>query len=162
MVLLAFPFDPFASVLALLATLAGSILLGAIASRLLGIRQSWARTFIVGFLGFGTGVAFSLTLGAQKINSFAHPFVFTASILVSIMLYSVVFELLARAREDSEGRRRSAGISNPLRSLSRLLARWARFLTWYGRGLWRRQLARWSAPTPAHSSSSSSSLSPSA
>jgi 2-polyprenyl-6-methoxyphenol hydroxylase-like FAD-dependent oxidoreductase len=44
------------------------------------------------------------------------------------------------------------------------LARWARFLAWYGRGLWRRQLTRWRAPAPAHSSSSSSSssLSPSA
>jgi len=40
------------------------------------------------------------------------------------------------------------------------LARWARFLTWSGRGLWRRQLERWQAP--AHSSSSSSSLSSSA
>jgi 2-polyprenyl-6-methoxyphenol hydroxylase-like FAD-dependent oxidoreductase len=41
------------------------------------------------------------------------------------------------------------------------LARWARLLTWFGRGLWRRQLERWQAP--AHSSSSSSSpLSPSA
>jgi hypothetical protein len=39
------------------------------------------------------------------------------------------------------------------------LARWARFLTWFGRGLWRRQRERWQAP--AHSSSSSSSsLSP--
>ncbi len=128
MVLLAFPFDPFVSVLAFTATLLGSLLLGAIAGRLLGVRQSWARTFVVGFLGFGTGVAFSLTLGAQNINSFAHPFVFSASILVSIMLYSVAFELLARARADNEGRRRSAGISNPLRSMSRLLARWARYL----------------------------------
>jgi 2-polyprenyl-6-methoxyphenol hydroxylase-like FAD-dependent oxidoreductase len=42
------------------------------------------------------------------------------------------------------------------------LARWARFLTWSGRGLWRRQLERWQAPAPAHSSSSSSSLSSSA
>jgi len=47
------------------------------------------------------------------------------------------------------------------------LARWARFLTWYGRGLWRRQVERWHAPAPVHSlssssSSSSSSLSPSA
>ncbi len=42
------------------------------------------------------------------------------------------------------------------------LARWARFLTWFGRGLWRRQLARWHAPAHSSSSSSSSSLSPSA
>jgi 2-polyprenyl-6-methoxyphenol hydroxylase-like FAD-dependent oxidoreductase len=43
------------------------------------------------------------------------------------------------------------------------LARWARFLAWFGRGLWRRQHARWHAPAPAHaSSSSSSSLSTSA
>jgi hypothetical protein len=39
------------------------------------------------------------------------------------------------------------------------LARWARFLTWFGRGLWRRQLERWAHSS---SSSSSSSLSPSA
>jgi 2-polyprenyl-6-methoxyphenol hydroxylase-like FAD-dependent oxidoreductase len=37
------------------------------------------------------------------------------------------------------------------------LARWARFLAWFGRGLWRRQLERWQAPALAHSSSSSSS-----
>ena len=127
MVLAAY-FDPFVSLLALIATLLGSIGLGAIASRLLGIRQSWARTFVVGFLGFGTGVTFSLTLGAQNINSFAHPFVFASSILVSIMLYSVAFELLARARMGNEGRRRSAGIANPLRSVSRLLGRWGRYL----------------------------------
>jgi hypothetical protein len=43
------------------------------------------------------------------------------------------------------------------------LARWARFLTWFGRGVARRQLERWRAPALAHSSSSSSSsLSPSA
>jgi hypothetical protein len=39
------------------------------------------------------------------------------------------------------------------------LARWARFVTWLGRGLWRRQLDRWRASGPAHSSSSSSSSS---
>jgi len=39
------------------------------------------------------------------------------------------------------------------------LARWARFLAWYGRGLWRRQLERGPVPAPAHSSSSSSSSS---
>jgi 2-polyprenyl-6-methoxyphenol hydroxylase-like FAD-dependent oxidoreductase len=45
-----------------------------------------------------------------------------------------------------------------------VMARWARFLTWFGRGLWRRQHERWHAPAPVHSSSSSSSssLSPSA
>jgi 2-polyprenyl-6-methoxyphenol hydroxylase-like FAD-dependent oxidoreductase len=42
------------------------------------------------------------------------------------------------------------------------LARWARFLAWFGRGLWRRQFERWQAPALAHSSSSSSSLSSSA
>jgi 2-polyprenyl-6-methoxyphenol hydroxylase-like FAD-dependent oxidoreductase len=39
------------------------------------------------------------------------------------------------------------------------IARWARFLTWFGRGLWRRQRERWHASGPAHSSSSSSSSS---
>jgi ubiquinone biosynthesis protein len=121
-------FDPFVSLLALVATLLGSILLGLIANRLLGIRQSWGRIFVVGFLGFGTGVTFSLTVGAQNINSFAHPFVFSASILVSIMLYSVAFELLARTSVANGARRRRAGVSNPLRSARRRLARWARYL----------------------------------
>jgi 2-polyprenyl-6-methoxyphenol hydroxylase-like FAD-dependent oxidoreductase len=37
-----------------------------------------------------------------------------------------------------------------------VLARWARFLAWFGRGLARRQFERWHAPKPVHSAGSSS------
>jgi hypothetical protein len=37
-----------------------------------------------------------------------------------------------------------------------VLARWARFLAWFGRGLARRQLERWRLPAPVHPAGSSS------
>jgi 2-polyprenyl-6-methoxyphenol hydroxylase-like FAD-dependent oxidoreductase len=42
------------------------------------------------------------------------------------------------------------------------MARWARFIAWFGRGLLRQCFSRFATPLPAHSSSSSSSLSSSA
>jgi hypothetical protein len=74
-------------------------------------------------------VSFSLTVGAENLDTVSHVLVFSTSILVSIMLYSVLFELLlARIGGTAGARRRSAGVPHPLRALRRWLARWTRYL----------------------------------
>jgi ubiquinone biosynthesis protein len=119
---------PFSSLLAFIGTLTGTILLGTLASRMLGIRQSWGRTLLVGFLGFATGATFSLTLQAENLPIYGRVFVFTSSITVSIMLLSVAFELLGRPRITRVARSERAGFPRPLRAARRLFARWARYL----------------------------------
>jgi ubiquinone biosynthesis protein len=119
---------PFSSLLAFIGTLAGTILLGTLASRMLGIRQSWGRTLLVGFLGFAAGVTFSLTLNAEHLPLYGRVFVFTSSITVSIMLISVAFELIGRPSGVGIIRPRPAGVPHPLRATRRQIARWLRYL----------------------------------
>jgi ubiquinone biosynthesis protein len=120
--------SPFSSLLAFIGTLVASIILGWLASRLLGIRQSWGRSVLVGFLGLVTGATFSLTLGAERLVSFAHVFVFSSSILVSIMLYTVAFEVVSRPAGAGIVRPGRAGFPRPIRAARRRLARGARYL----------------------------------
>src|SRR6185437_10266216 len=105
-----------------------TILLGILASRMLGIRQSWGRTLLVGFLGFVTGATFSLTLQAENLPTYGRVFVFTSSITVSIMLISVVFELVGRPSGVGVIRPRPAGVPHPWRATRRQIARWVRYL----------------------------------
>jgi ubiquinone biosynthesis protein len=119
---------PFSSILAFIGTLSGTILLGILASRMLGIKQSWGRTLLVGFLGFVTGATFSLTLSAEKLPTYGRVFVFTSSITVSIMLISVAFELVGRPSGVGVIRPRPAGVPHPLRATRRQVARWLRYL----------------------------------
>ncbi|HLV97845.1 MAG TPA: AarF/UbiB family protein [Ktedonobacterales bacterium] len=119
---------PFSSLLAFIGTLTGTILLGSLASRMLGIRQSWGRTLLVGFLGFAAGATFSLTLQAENLPLYGRVFVFTSSITVSIMLISVAFELVGRSAGVGIIRPRPAGVPHPLRATRRQIARWARYL----------------------------------
>ncbi len=127
--IIAVVFSPLSSPLALLGVLVGAAIVGFAARRLLGIHQGWRRGLVVGTLGFITGVSFSLTVGAENLDTVSHVLVFSTSILVSIMLYSVLFELLlARIGGTAGARRRSAGVPHPLRALRRWLARWTRYL----------------------------------
>jgi ubiquinone biosynthesis protein len=121
-------FSPFASLLGFFGVLMGALAAGLIARRLLGIKQSWLTRLVVGFLGFFVGVTFALTIGAEHLDTPEHILVFSASILVSLMLFTVVFELLARAGEARAVRQRGTGIPHPIQAIRRRLARWARYL----------------------------------
>ncbi len=126
--ILAAAFSPFSSLLAFFAVLLGAIVMGLIAGRLLGVKQSWVSRMIVGFLGFFVGVTFALTIGAQNLDTPEHILVFAASIIVSLMLFSVMSELLVRAGQSRAARQSGASIPHPIQAVRRRLARWARYL----------------------------------
>lgn len=103
-------------------------LMASLSGRLLGVRQSWWRTLVVGLLGTPVGASFALAVGAQHLDNAGTPLIFFGSILAATMLFSGAFELIAAPVHKSGATRPALAIPNPARALRRRLSRWARWL----------------------------------
>lgn len=119
------------SLLGLLIALLLVQLIGSVGGRLLGVRQSWWRTLVVGVLGLSVGAGFAAAVGAQHLGNAVTPLVFFSFILIATMLFSMSFELLAvPAGSAISGTARSRRVPalHPIQRLRRRWSRWSRYL----------------------------------